>query len=286
MKKILILGSTGMMGSALSLFLRNNKKFEILCTYKNHKKIKFLKLKKNQKKKLDVNNLSELTNVIFKFKPNYVINCVGIIKQLLFKKNTNELKFLNTLLPKKLSKIAEKKNFKVIHLSTDCVFSGKKGNYSETDKVDAKDLYGISKFKGEIKSNNVLNIRTSIIGIELNSSYSLLNWFLSQKKLNGYKNAFFSGLTTLELSKIIVNEIILKNKISHGLFHVSGPKISKFNLLKIFKKIYNKKTIINIDNSFKIDRSLNSKKFRKKINYKIRNWPYMISKLKEFYENF
>ena len=100
MNKILILGSTGMMGSALSLFLRINKKFEILCTYKNNKKINFLKLKKNQKKKLDVNNLSELTNVIFKFKPNYVINCVGIIKQLLFKKNTNELKFLNTLLPK------------------------------------------------------------------------------------------------------------------------------------------------------------------------------------------
>ncbi len=130
-----------------------------------------------------------------------------------------------------------------------------------------------------------MNIRTSIIGHEINSKHSLLNWFLGQKKVNGFKYAFFSGLTTLELSKIIIDQIILKNKISNGLFHISGPKISKLNLLKIIKKIYKTKTIINIDNDFKIDRSLNSSKFRKKFNLKIKSWPIMIKELKSFNEN-
>jgi dTDP-4-dehydrorhamnose reductase len=148
------------------------------------------------------------------------------------------------------------------------------------------DFYGKSKFAGEIKSKFTINIRTSIIGHELSTNLSLLNWFLKQKKIKGFKKAFFSGLTTLELSKIIVNEIILKNQISYGLFHISGPKICKLNLLKIIKKIYKRKTIIKIDNNFKIDRSLNSSKFRKITKLKTKNWPIMIKELRTFNENF
>ena len=131
-----------------------------------------------------------------------------------------------------------------------------------------------------------MNIRTSIIGHELKSSNSLLNWFLIQKKINGFKKAFFSGLTTFELSNIIINEIIIKNKISNGLFHISGPKISKLGLLKIVKRIYKRKTIINIDNSFKIDRSLNSNKFTKLINIKKKSWANMIKEQWIFNANF
>ena len=286
MKRILILGSTGMMGSTISKLIQNDKRFKILCTYKNYRKIKLIKLKKNQKKKLNVFDFNELKRIIFRFKPDYIINCVGLIKQLSNKQNINKTKFLNTNLPRKLSIIAKNKNFKIIHLSTDCVFSGKKGNYKESDKCDATDLYGISKFKGEVVSKFVLNIRTSIIGHELKSSNSLLNWFLIQKKINGFKKAFFSGLTTFELSNIIINEIIIKNKISNGLFHISGPKISKLNLLKIVKRIYKRKTIINIDNSFKIDRSLNSNKFTKLINIKKKSWANMIKEQWIFNENF
>tara|TARA_Y100000591_G_C21829705_1_gene698859 strand:- start:98 stop:958 length:861 start_codon:yes stop_codon:yes gene_type:complete len=286
MIKILILGSTGMMGSTISKILKNDERFEILCSYKSSKKIKIIKLNAKQKIKLNVNNLNEIKRIINKFEPDYLINCVGLIKQLFNKKNIKKARYLNSILPKKLSKFADKKKFKIIHLSTDCVFSGKRGNYKELDKPDATDFYGISKFKGEVRSKNVLNIRTSIIGHEVNTSYSLLNWFLKQKIVNGFKKAFFSGLTTLELSKIIINEVILKNKISNGLFHVSGPKISKLNLLKIIKKIYKKNTTINIDYSFKIDRSLNSSKFRKKINLRTKSWPKMIKELKIFNENF
>ena len=264
-KKIIILGSTGMMGSVVSHILKDDKRFQILCTYKNSKKINFLNFKKNQKKKLNVKNFSELKKTINKFNPDYLINCVGLIKQLFKNKNIKDAWYLNSTLPSKLSKIAKRNNFKIIHLSTDCVFKGSRGNYSETHKADAEDFYGISKLKGEIKSKNVLNIRTSIIGHEINSNYSLLNWFLNQKKVKGFKNAFFTGLTTLELSYFIINKIILKNVFINGLYHISGPKISKLDLLKIIKKIYKTKTIINIDNDFKIDRSLNSIKFRKKL---------------------
>tara|TARA_X000000950_G_scaffold270059_1_gene349394 strand:- start:1607 stop:2485 length:879 start_codon:yes stop_codon:yes gene_type:complete len=285
LKKIIILGSTGMMGSVISNLLKNDERFQILCFYKNSKKIKFMNLKKNQKKKLNIKNFNELKKTINKFNPHYLINCVGLIKQLFNSKNIKDARYLNSTLPLKLSLIAKKKKFKVIHLSTDCVFKGNKGNYSETHKADAEDYYGISKLKGEIKSKNVLNIRTSIIGHEINSSYSLLNWFLDQKKVKGFKNAFFTGLTTLELSNIIINKIILKNVFLNGLYHISGPKISKLDLLKIIKKIYKTKTIINIDKDFKIDRSLNSIKFRKKVNLNTKKWSMMIRELKNFNEN-
>lgn len=286
MKKILILGSTGMMGSMIVKFLKKDKRFKILCTYKDYKKIKLLNLKKYQKKKLNILEFKKLNKIIKKYNPDYVINCIGLIKQLCNKKNFKLTKYLNTNFPKKIALLAERNKFKVIHLSTDCVFSGKKGNYIEKEKPDAIDIYGKSKFHGEFKSKFVINIRTSIIGQELTTNLSLFNWFLNQKKINGYRKAFFSGLTTLELTKIIFKEIVLENKISNGLFHVSGPKISKLNLLKIIKKIYKRKTIINIDNSFKIDRSLNSSKFKKITNFKKKSWLIMIKEFKKFHENF
>ena len=285
MKKILILGSTGMMGSTISKLIKNDKRFQVLCTYRNYNKIKLIKLKKNQIKKIDINNFKSLKKIISDFNPDYLVNCIGLIKQLITKTNNNEARYLNFIIPQKLSKLAKVKKFKIIHLSTDCVFSGRKGNYRESDKPDAVDYYGMSKYKGEIKSKYVLNIRTSIIGHEINTKFSLLNWFLSQKKVSGFNRAYFSGLTTLELSKIILKELIIRNKISNGLFHISGPKINKFDLLKIIKKIYKTKTSINIDNSYKIDRSLNSIKFRKKVNLKITKWPNMIKELKIFNEN-
>ena len=191
MIKILILGSTGMMGSTISKILKNDERFEILCSYKSSKKIKIIKLNAKQKIKLNVNNLNEIKRIINKFEPDYLINCVGLIKQLFNKSNIKKARYLNSILPKKLSKFADKKKFKIIHLSTDCVFSGKRGNYIELDKPDSTDFYGISKFKGEVRSKNVLNIRTSIIGHEVNTSYSLLNWFLKQKIVNGFKKLFF-----------------------------------------------------------------------------------------------
>ena len=122
MKKILILGSTGMMGSAISKLIKNDKRFKILCTYKNYRKVKLIKLQKNQKKKLNVFNFHETKKIILRFEPDFIINCVGLIKQLSNEQNINKTKFLNTILPKKLSIFAKNRNFRIIHLSTDCVF--------------------------------------------------------------------------------------------------------------------------------------------------------------------
>ena len=286
MKKILILGSTGMMGSMLTRVLKKDKRFKILCTYRNFKKIKILNLKKNQLKKINISKFKDVKKLITKFKPDYVINCIGLIKQLCNKKNLKETKFLNSTFPKKISKVAEKNKFKIIHLSTDCVFSGKKGNYNEKEIADAVDIYGKSKLNGEVKSKFVINIRTSIIGNELTTSLSLFNWFLKQKKVNGFSQAYFSGMTTLELSNILIKKIILNTKFSPGLFHVSGPKINKLNLLRLIKKVYKRKIVINIDNNFKIDRSLNSNKFRNVTKFKKKSWLVMIKELRKFNENF
>ncbi len=285
-KKILILGATGMMGSTLSKLLKDDDRFDILCTYKNLLKINLINLKKNQKKKLNLFEKKKLKKIISDFEPEFIVNCVGLIKQLFKKNNKNEAIYLNAHIPKILSEIVKQKSLKIIHLSTDCVFSGKKGNYKETDECDAQDFYGKSKFLGEIKSKNIINIRTSIVGNELTTKHSLLNWFLSQNKIKGYSKAFFSGLTTLELSRLLINKIILEKKIKNGLFHVSGPKISKLNLLRIVKKIYGKQTIIEVDNNVNIDRSLSSVKFKKKVKTKVKSWPIMIKELRVFDENF
>ena len=170
-----------------------------------------------------------------------------------------------------------------IHISTDCVFSGKKGNYTEKSKKDAKDLYGKSKAMGEVKNKYCSTIRTSFIGPETMTRKSLLNWFLSRKKkVNGYENAFFSGLTSLELSRIIYNFFILKNKHFNKILNIGGNKISKFLLLLKISKIFKKKIIIEKSSYFKIDRSLNSLKFQRSSGYKIQNWNKMLAELKFF----
>ena len=149
-----------------------------------------------------------------------------------------------------------------IHITSDCVFNGKKGNYDENHNTNAEDHYGISKAKADqllIKNSGVIILRTSTIGHEIKTKKGLLEWFLSQKKnVNGFKKAYFSGPTTLELSKIIYAYIIKKKVIKSGLYNIAGPKINKYKLLQIIKKIYNKNIIIKKEHKFKIDRSLNA----------------------------
>ena len=183
-----------------------------------------------------------------------------------------------------MNDISTKNNFKLIHISTDCVFSGLRKNYSEKHKPDPKDLYGKSKLNGEFSSTKNLVIRTSIIGHELNNKRGLLEWFLKQKKeVYGYENAYFSGLTTYELSKIIYNKILFNKKI-FGLYHISGNKISKYRLLQKIKKIYKLNLKLNKENNFIIDRSLDCSKFIKKTGYKKVDWNKMIKENKIFFQ--
>tara|TARA_A100001234_G_scaffold42494_1_gene34797 strand:- start:833 stop:1681 length:849 start_codon:yes stop_codon:yes gene_type:complete len=281
MIKILVIGITGMLGNTLLRSLSKNKKFSVLGSsrrdkLKTHQKVNYIHLKN-----LNVEN-EEFFKTVKAHQPDVIINCIGVIKQL---KDADEpLKVLpiNSIFPHKLHYFCNQEDIRLIHISTDCVFSGKKGNYLETDISDAQDLYGKSKHIGELHGRNSLTIRTSIIGHEIDSKESLLEWFLSQEdKIKGYTNAFFSGLTTLELSNVIEN-IILHHKDLSGLYHVSSKPISKYDLLNLIKKVYQKKIKIVPSDQVKVNRSLNSEKFLKATNIEVSDWESMIESMKNF----
>ena len=276
--KILILGSTGVLGKTLQLYL-------------SKKNIDFLTLSREKSKNRNINlknfsNFKKLEQIISKIKPTHIINCIGVTKFNNTYKNKKLTISLNTKMPIYLAKFCKLNEIYLLHISTDCVFSGKKGNYSDNSVKDSKDLYGLSKNKGEVKNKFTSTIRTSFIGPELNTKKSLLSWFLNEKKfVRGYSKAFFSGLTSLELCKIIDNYFIKKNILQNKIINIGSRRISKFILLTKIRMIFKKKIDIVRYQNFIIDRSLDSKKFRKLSNYKVVKWDKMLLELKKFMIN-
>lgn len=217
---------------------------------------------------------------IEKIKPNIVINCIGIVKQLKEAQDPILSISINALFPHLVAEKCAEKKARLIHISTDCVFSGKKGLYRETDIADADDLYGRTKYLGEVNSPNCLTVRTSLIGRELREKKSLLEWFLAQKgQVRGYKKAVFSGLTTYALTQII-KEIILKYPELNGIYHIAGGPINKYELLTRLKDIYKKDIEIIPDETVKVDRSLDASKFRDNTSIKIPSWDEMLEDLR------
>jgi dTDP-4-dehydrorhamnose reductase len=275
--KILILGSTGILGRTLCLFLSQKKNIIIQQISRNKENKKHIFLN-------DFTNFKKLEKIILEINPTHIINCLGITK---FNESYNDKKnlyIINGKLPKFLAKLCLKKNFYFLHISTDCVFSGSKGNYMETSIKDSIDSYGKSKSIGEVKNKFTSTIRTSFIGPELKTKKSLLAWFLKQRKrkIDGYTHAFFSGLTSLELSNIIY-KFFVKNKFFYNkIVNIGGPKISKYSLLNIISIVFKKNIIINKYSSFKIDRTLNISKFLKISKYKTKSWITMLKELKKF----
>ena len=283
--KVLILGVNGMLGFTLLNYLNTKKKINLFGTIRN-KKFNTSKFSNKIYKNLNVKNFDLLEKKIKILAPDVLINCIGIVKSEVKKSNMKNVITINTKLPNFLNKISNKYKFRFLHISTDCVFSGNKKEYSERNIPDPVDLYGNSKLKGEFSSKKNLVIRTSLIGHEIKHKRGLLEWFLKQKlSVNGFSKAFFSGLTVLELSKIIYKKILFNYKLK-GLYHVSGNRIDKYNLLKKIKKIYNKKIDINKNDKFKIDRSLDSSKFRKMTNYKIKSWDKMIKENRIYFKKY
>ena len=278
--RVLIIGSSGMLGSTLTNYLSLKKELNIFGIQRSEtqkkKNIKFFSLKKFSSQKI--------FKIIKIVKPKYVINCAGVINHKI-QDNIEEVFFMNSYLPKILSHASKIYKFSFVHISTDCVYDGKKGGYIETSTPNANDIYGHSKLIGETNEKNSITIRTSIFGHEKKTKFGLLEWFLNaKKKVRGYKNFFFTGLTTLELSKIIYMYILKNKKIKKGLFHIGGKKISKLNLLKEIRKQYRKKILIIPQSSPKIDKSLNSSNFRKKTGYKFTSFKIMINEMKTFNE--
>lgn len=236
--------------------------------------------------------VERVEKLIKKEKPCVVINCIGIIKQNKDSKDYINSITINSLFPHLVADLCEKNNIRFITVATDCVFDGQKGNYKDGDQPTCHDIYGMTKYLGEVKDKeNTLTLRTSIIGHELDSNISLLNWFLSQENVvNGYKKAIFSGFTTLEFAKLLAEKIIPNDELN-GLYQISVNPISKYELLKIIAEIYKKNIIIEPNNGVEIDRSLNSDVLRKKIKYIPPKWDRLIMEMyndfleSDFYKN-
>jgi dTDP-4-dehydrorhamnose reductase len=216
--------------------------------------------------------------VMAEVKPEVVINCVGIIKQLDAAKDPIVSLSINSLFPHRLANLCRAAGARMIHISTDCVFSGRKGMYAEDDASDAEDLYGRTKYLGEVAHPGCLTIRTSIIGHELHSAHGLIDWFLSNRggKVRGFSRAIYTGFTTSTMAKIIA-DIIANHPELSGLWQVSSDPISKYNLLKIVNEVYNTGIEIEPDDKFICDRSLNSARFRAALNFQPPTWPEMIT---------
>jgi dTDP-4-dehydrorhamnose reductase len=282
--RILVLGGAGMLGHKMFQVLRQRFP-ETYCSILGsrddelHKKITLFQ-QGNVVEHFDALNFQVVQDVLGKLKPDHVINCIGIIKQRPEAKDYILSITLNSLFPHRLAELCRSWGGRLIHISTDCVFSGKHGNYGEDDPSDAEDLYGKTKFLGEVQGDQALTLRTSIIGRELQHYQSLLEWFLSQDhgKVHGFKRAFFSGVTTNHLAEVVAN--LMENHPNlTGLYQVASSAISKYDLLCLLREAYRLDIEILPDEGLAIDRSLKVDRFRNAIGYRCPAWPELVRQL-------
>lgn len=283
--KILVLGATGMLGSQLFIDLNHQKNFPTYGSVR-HPAAKSLfpaELSEMIITGVDAQNFESVRAVITVIQPTIVINCIGLVKQTAAAKDPVQTILINALFPQQLAVYCKDKGCRLIQISTDCVFDGSKGNYRETDSPNPPDLYGRTKLLGEIVDNHCLTIRTSIIGHELQSAHGLIQWFLSQTHpIKGFTQAIFSGIPTVELSRIIADYIIPRPELT-GLYHVAADPISKYQLLNLVKTSYQKSLPIQADDTLKLDRSLNASRFQQATGYTPPPWPQLIRQMHNDY---
>jgi dTDP-4-dehydrorhamnose reductase len=228
---------------------------------------------------IDVRSIEAISACVKAHRSQVIVNAVGLVKQ---RSNTDDCNLnleLNSLLPHYLAHIAKHAGARLVHFSTDCVFSGRRGGYVETDFPDAEDVYGRTKFLGETPYPHALTLRTSIIGRELSRKAGLLEWFLGQRAMvQGYRKAIYTGFTTLEMARI-VERVLLDHPHISGVWHVSSDSIDKYELLCLIRKHFNVGSEIVPDDSFICDRSLNSERFRTAVGYAPPSWDRMIQEL-------
>lgn len=287
--RVLIMGVSGMLGSCLYSFFSSIRKYDLYGTYRRQlidPTPQYFLDNQDRLIKFEMANLNDLDQIIDSIRPNIVINCIGLVKQIDRADGGISAIISNALFPHQLYSVCQKYQSRMIHFSTDCVFSGARGLYSEIDIPDARDLYGLSKLLGEVNGKDCITIRTSIIGHELYTSHSLMDWFLSQSgEVVGFKNAIFSGLPTIEIAKIIDKYVIPDNSLN-GLYHLSSEPISKFDLLKLVDVVYGVNRTISSSPEPKIDRSLDSGLFRARTGFEPDTWPAMIQSMHENYEKY
>ena len=273
--KVLVFGTGGMIGSAMFRVLSAKKEWQVWGTLRSDEAKRFFS--GDQQDKLvagvDVEKHDALVRVFARVKPDVVVNCIGLTKHHKEAEDPQMALPLNALLPHRMADLCAVAGVRLIHVSTDCVFAGTKGNYAEADAPDAVDVYGKSKHLGEVDYPHAITLRTSTIGHELQSTYGLLEWFLAQQgSCKGFNRAIFSGLPNTEFARV-VRDLVIPRPELHGLYHVGAEPISKYELLKLIAKAYDKPIEIVRDDEFSIDRSLNSARFNQATGYKPAAWP-------------
>lgn len=231
---------------------------------------------------IDVANNASLERLFALARPDVVINCVGVVKQLSLAADPLVAIPINSLLPHRLARLCETAPARLIHISTDCVFLGTRGMYREDEQSDATSLYGRSKYLGEVDYPHTVTLRTSMIGHELGEPHGLVGWFLAERgRVNGFTRAIFSGLPTVELSRVI-RDFVLPRPELKGVYHVSAEPISKYDLLRLIAQVYGKSTEIVPDDSLVVDRSLDSSRFRALTGYTPPSWPDLVRSMRTF----
>lgn len=278
--RILIPGGDGMLGHRLLEHFRSNHDVRVTlrrdaAAYAHYG----LFSADNAHYGIDARDTDSLFGVLSDFRPQAVINAVGIVKQRPTATESIPSIEINALFPHRLALHCARIGARLVHVSTDCVFSGHRGNYRETDEPDPDDLYGRSKLLGEAQDPHCITLRTSIIGRELTRKKGLLEWFLAQKgAIRGYKNSVFSGFTNIELAHIIERILVTRPQAS-GVYHVSSDPISKYDLLMLVKRRLGLAVEIIPDDEIRVNRSLDSSRFRAEFGYTPPTWEAMIEEL-------
>ena len=282
--RILVLGASGMLGNAALRVMDEEQGWEVFGTVRSASMSQLFsgRIAERLIAGCDVENHDALVKVFSQARPDVVINCIGLIKQLADTDDPLQAIPINSLLPHRLARLCGLAGARLVHISTDCVFSGAKGRYLETDFPDAADLYGRSKLLGEVDYPHAITLRISMIGHELSGNRSLIGWFLNQQSsVKGFTRAIFSGLPTVELSRLI-RDVVIPRPDLHGIYHVAADPIAKRDLLHLVAEVYGKSIKIVPDDTLVIDRSLDSTRFCSATGYIVPQWPELVRRMHSF----
>ena len=282
--KALVFGVSGMLGNAVFRLFADTPGIDVTGTARSGAVTSHFRedLRSRILTGVDVEQLDSLTRTFASVRPDVVVNCIGLVKQLAEADDPLAALPINAILPHRLARLCDVAGARLVHVSTDCVFLGTRGMYKESDAPDAQDLYGRSKLLGEVDYPHAVTLRTSIIGHELGSAHGLVGWFLSQSgPVRGYTKAIFSGLPTVELAAVIRDRILAAPSL-RGLYHVAGAPIAKYELLRLVASAYGKSTEIVPDDRVVIDRSLDGSRFSEATGYTAPPWPELVRRMHDF----
>jgi dTDP-4-dehydrorhamnose reductase len=283
--RLLVLGARGMLGNTVLRWFDQHSDWEVFGAVRDLSSVAGLQMLAQRARFIggfDFCDATRMKDLLMQVRPDVVINCIGVVKQLAGADDPQTAIPVNALFPHRLARMCGKLDARLIHIGTDCVFSGGRGNYSEQDEPDANDLYSRTKLMGEVDYVNAVTLRTSIIGHELNTAHALLGWFLAQSgPVPGFSKALFSALPTVELARVI-QEFVIPHAELRGTYHVAGPTIGKYELLKLVAKAYGRSTAIIPDTSLVIDRSLNADYFQAATGYCAPDWSELVRRMHAF----